>query len=199
MALPIKINESVLKDVASRVKKEEESKLFELNGETVELGQRDSLRYNLLANVLEENYDQALIELNKFKRIDSPYPRFKEKIGRHMSHCLDLIYAIKAKRNFPGISSLTRPKQQELREKYLSHFRELQWTLKRIEKIETDLRLNDAKSTIYVVQAICLSAFAILLLAFVLEVYNGLAATSYVVIDDLYTRGINFIFELLGM
>jgi len=175
-----------------------ESQLFELGGEKVDLGQPNSFRHRLLLHVLEERYDHALNELEKFRNGDFVYPNFKEKSNRLLNHCLDLIYAIKTKRNFPGLSSLTKPKQQELREKYLNHFRELQWALKRIEKIETDLRLNDAKSTIYVVRALSMACFVLLIFAFILEVSRGLATTSIVVINDLYDRGIKLLFDSLG-
>lgn len=186
-------------DAKDSEKKREESKLFELGGEKIDLGEPNSFRYILLLHVLDERYDQALAELEKFQKSESVYPNFKVKADRLMSHCLDLIYAVKTKRNFPGLSSLTKPKQQELREKYLSHFRELQWALKRMEKIETDLRLNDAKSTIYVVRALSFSAFAVLVLGFALDFTHGLAVTSLVVMDDYYSRGVNFIFNLCGL
>src|SRR4051812_16869698 len=111
MGLPVKVDEKQLVELSAKAKKQEESKLFELNGESIDLGQSNTLRYAILSNVLEEKYDAALQELKVFRQAESIYPNFKQKVERLLAHCLDLIYAIKAKRNFPGLSSLTRPKQ----------------------------------------------------------------------------------------
>ncbi|HRO66800.1 MAG TPA: hypothetical protein PL182_04485, partial [Pseudobdellovibrionaceae bacterium] len=111
--------------VSTEVAKPEEGTLFRLDGERTDLGRVDSLRYNILTWVLNERYDKAIQELREFDSRPSPYPTFHAKVSRYILHSIDLIFAIKAKRNFPGINSLTRAKQQELREKFKEHFMEL--------------------------------------------------------------------------
>lgn len=178
----------------------EESQLFTDTGiDTTDLGKPDSLRYQVLKMVLDERYDGAIQELKSFLEEPSEYPDFKNKIGRFVSHCIDLIYAIKAKRSFPGISSLTRAKQQELREKFKEHLRELQYSIKKIEKIQADLRINDVRSTIYVIRAIWYSVVGISVLGFVLEVSQGLAKTSAIVVDDSFSRFSEWLLHLVGL
>ncbi|MEN0059571.1 MAG: hypothetical protein AAGB31_12100, partial [Bdellovibrio sp.] len=126
------------------------------------------------------------------------YPNFQSKITRYINHSVDLIYAIKAKRSFPGIHSLTRAKQQELREKFKEHLRELQYVLKMVEKIHEDLRIQDARSTIYVVKALWLAVLGIIVLAFWLEIVHGLAKTSIVVFDDGFGKLANWLAEKIG-
>jgi uncharacterized protein YnzC (UPF0291/DUF896 family) len=181
------------------IRKPDDGNLFELSKEKLDMGRTDSFRYSVLTRVLGERYEEALSAVQNFVDKEHEYPNFKAKIARLISHCIDLIYAIKAKRNFPGLKSLTRPKQQELREKYLEHFRELQATLKRVEKVERDLEIADARSTIYVIRAIWLMSIAIIILAFALEIFRGLASTSLVVADEAYTQFISYTFELLGL
>lgn len=199
MSAHLKVDESRLKEVMTETQKKEESKLFEMNHERVDMGKPDSLRYMTLTQVLTENYDFAIEGLKSVMTKESEYPNFQAKVERLVSHSIDLIYAIKAKRNFPGLSSLTRPKQQELRERYLTHFKELQSTLKRIEKVESDLRVADVRSTIYVVRALWLASFAVAVVAFGMDIIHGLAATSFVVVNDFYTKAINFFFDLIGL
>lgn len=179
--------------------KAEESGFFRLETERTDLGRRDSLRYSILTWVLDERYDRAIQELRDFIERESPYPNFHEKIERFVNHSVDLIYAIKAKRNFPGINSLTRAKQQELREKFKEHFKELQFVLVRIEKVETDLRINDVRSTIYVVKALWVAGIAIVGMAFFLEIMRGLAMTTSLVFDDGITRAVGWLFDSLGL
>ncbi len=183
----------VSKDPAGR-----EDSLFSMAVDRNDLGAPDSLRYSILTGVLSEEYDRVIEELKGFSDKPSPYPNFQEKATRYINHCIDLIYAIKAKRGFQGIGSLTRAKQQELREKFKEHFRELQHVLKVIEKIQTDLRIQDVRSTIYVVRALWLATLSIIILAFWLDIIDGLARTSIVVFDDVFTQLANFLAEKIG-
>jgi hypothetical protein len=180
--------------------KKDSGKLFSDTGiDGTDLGKPDSLRYTVLRMVLDERYDSAIEELREFLNADSEYPDFKVRIGRFINHSIDLIYAIKAKRSFPGISSLTRAKQQELREKFKEHLKELQQCIKIIEKNQTDLRVADARSTIYVVRAVWYSVALISLMAFYLEITHGLARTSYIVVDDAITRTTEWLLHLIHL
>lgn len=184
--------------VAEEIKKKEEGAFFEMNVDRSDLGRPESLRYNILTWVLDERYDRAIEELKDFLEKPSDYPNFKSKVSRYVNHSIDLIYAIKAKRSFPGINSLTRAKQQELREKFKEHFRELQYILKVVEKIQGDLRVQDVRSTIYVVKAAWFASLAVIILAFWLDIVNGLAKTSVIVFDDIFGNIANFLAELIG-
>lgn len=193
-----KVDEKKSPQSSSEEKSSVDSSMFELGLEKTDFGKPDSLRYKVLHMVLQEGYDNAINELKNFTESDSEYPKFKEKVERYISHCVDLVYAIKAKRNFPGMSSLTRAKQQELMEKFKEHYKELQVMLRKIEKVESDLRIEDARSTIYVIRALWLASLSLVVIWFVTEVFRGLALTSTVVFDDLITKTTDFLFGLIG-
>lgn len=178
--------------------KDNSGQSFEAGVDKTDLGKPDSLRYSILTWVLDGSYDRAIEELKNFLEEPSEYPNFKDKVTRYIHHSIDLIYAIKAKRSFPGINSLTRAKQQELREKFKGHFRELQNVLKIIEKIQSDLRITDVRSTIYVVKALWLAGLGVVILGFWLDIVNGLAKTSFVVFDDLFSKFANWLAALIG-
>jgi len=164
-----------------------------------EMGRADTLRYNVLVFVVEENYDRAAHELKNFLEIDSAYPNFKRRIERYVNHAVDLVNAIKAKRRFPGVHSLTMAKQQEIVDKFHDHFHELQTVLKRIERIEKEIKVDDVRSTILVVRAVVNAAFAIAILAFFLEGSKGLIMDAVVVADDAVLSTTDFIFDKLGI
>lgn len=151
-----------------------------------DLGKADTLRFNVLSYVVEENYERAVDTLNQFHEKESDYPKFKEKTERYVAHAIDLVNAIRAKRNFPGMKSLTMAKQQELGEKFASHFHELQYTLKKIEKIQVDVRIDDVRSTVWILKALVYAVLAIGVVAFALDVSHGLFNTTSVVIDDIF-------------
>lgn len=179
-------------------KANEEAALFDLGMEKSDFGNPDSLRYKTLTTVLEERYDDAIEALKKFIGEDSEYPTFKIKVGRLVNHSIDLIYAIKAKRNFPGLASLTRAKQQELREKFRDHFKELKGTLKKIEKVTTDLRIQDARTTIYVIKALWYSFATIFIVSLTLELIRGTGLTAMVVFDEVILQFAKWLVSHLG-
>lgn len=190
-----------LKDASNaveEVKSQDDAAFFDVGVDRADLGRPESLRFNILTWVLDERYDRAIEELKDFLEKPSEYPNFQSKITRYIHHSVDLIYAIKAKRSFPGINSLTRAKQQELREKFKEHFRELQYVLKIVEKIQGDLRVQDVRSTIYVVKALWLAVVAIIALAFWLDIVHGLAKTSYLVFDDVFGQVANWLADKIG-
>lgn len=179
--------------------KDDENIFSNISTEQIDFGRADSLRYRVLHLVLSEKYEESITEMNTFYNTPSPFPNFNSRIERYIQHSIDLIHAIKAKKNFQGINSLTRAKQQELRDKYIEHFKELQQMIKKIEAVEVDLRVQDVRSTIYVVRALAISAISIVILAFTLEFFRGLAHNSVVVIDDVLGRTIDWIFNLIGL
>ena len=113
------------------------------------IGQVDTLMYNVCTYVAEEKYETAIEALEKFLNQDSEYPKFKVRVEKYVRHTIDLVHAIKAKRSFPGIQSLTMSKQQELVEKYREHFDEMKEVLKKIEKVQNELKMEDIRSTVW--------------------------------------------------
>lgn len=173
----------------------ESETLFKDHGVAKEnMGRSDTLKFGILSYVINEDYEKALTLLERFLEQDSPYPDLRGKIERFVSHSIDLVRAIKTKRNFPGISSLTRAKQQELREKFREHLKELEYALNKIEKVQTDLRIHDARSTIWIVRAI----FYSLLVGFLIMVYThlvgGTGQSINYLIDDNLTKILKMIF-----
>lgn len=168
-----------------------------LNVDRRELGRADTVRYNVLVFVVEENYDRAVYELKHFLDAPSEYPTFRKRTERFINHAVDLVNAIKAKRRFPGVHSLTMAKQQEIVDRFHDHFAELQATLKRIERIEQELKLEDVRSTILVVRTFVNAAFAIAVLAFILEGARGLLTNAMLVTDDTVMSITDYIFSKL--
>ncbi len=167
----------------------------ELGLEATDLGDRNSFRFKLLTMVLNEHYEDGLAACRAFMEAPSPFPNFHDRTRRYVNHAMDLVYAIRAKRNFPGLSSLTRAKQQELKEKYKNHFRELSHVLRTIERIERDLELVDAKSTIMVIRALWYAVILLLIVAFVIELFSGVAITGWTVASDGVDQMVDFVFS----
>ncbi len=159
------------------------------------MGRAHTLRFNVLTYVVEENYDKAIDELNGFLKKDFEYPKFKERVERFIQHAVDLVNAIRAKRKFPGAQLLTMSKQHELNEKFAAHFSELQYVLKKVERIHDDVKLEDVRSTVWVVKALSTAATVIAITAFLLDIRNGLLHTTMFVMDDIFHHVTVWVFK----
>jgi hypothetical protein len=160
-----------------------------------DLGRPDSLKYNILTLVINEEYDRAIRTLKEFIESDSEYPNFRVRIERYAMHSIDLIYAIRTKRNFPGLSALTRTKQQELKDKFLEHFNELRFMLRKIEDRIEDLRLKDVRSTGMVVKSFWFSLVVVFISGLFLELIRGLGYTLEIVFNAYVEKAFNLIFD----
>lgn len=160
-----------------------------------DLGRPDTLRYNVLTMVINEEYDRAIKTLKEFIESDSDYPNFRMRIERYSLHAIDLIYGIRTKRNFPGLSALTRTKQQELTDKFKEHFTELRFMMKKIEECLEELRITDIRSTRMVVRSLWYSLVVIFAAGFFIEVIRGLGYTAEVVFNDYMEKLLNLIYD----
>jgi hypothetical protein len=158
-----------------------------MNIDRKDMGTADSLRYNILTYVAQENYEKAIEELNEFLKKDFIYPSMKSRIYRYIIHSIDVVNAIRAKRRFPGVKMLTMAKQKELNEKFNGHLNELQYMLKKVEKIHNDLRIEDVRSTVWVVKTLSFCAFILIAAGFLMEAQRGLFATVVIVVESVYT------------
>ncbi len=147
--------------------------------------------------VIDEQYERAIQELKGFLQKDFDYPEYTRRIERYIGHCVDLVHAIRAKRRFPGVKSLTMAKQQELKEKFHQHFEELQEVMAKIEKIHNDLKLADIRSTVLVVRAAVNAAFMVAVVAFFVELVRGQGQSTLQVVDAYLKDFIDFINQWL--
>jgi hypothetical protein len=145
----------------------------------------DSLRRAILSAVVAENYDRARKELNRYVDTKSEFPVFQKRAERYVKHCLDLIQAVETKRHFPGLAGLSLAKQQEIHERVVGHFNELRTHLMQIEKVEREQKLNDVRSTVWFLKAICNCVGIIVLAAFFLEYAGGMLHSADIVFDAL--------------
>lgn len=166
---------------------------------TSDMGRAESLRYNVLNLVNEEQYARASTRLQEFEASKTAFPAFARKAERYLTYSNDLINAIKAKRSFPNMHHLAVTKQQELYERAMEHVAELVATLRRIEQIDQECRAEDRRSTVIPVKALCYCVFAIMGLILFREISNGLLPAVGAVADDTATQVIERFFSMIGI
>lgn len=163
-----------------------------------DMGRADSLRYNVISQVREEAYERAVQTLTNFLEKPSPFPQFRGRIERYIEHSTDLVRAIEIKRSFPGANRLTAARQQDLKLKVKQHIDELVYCLKKIEQVELTLKVEDVRSTVIVIHSLVMSAFALAIVAFLVELSQGLMVTTVVVVDDFFQGLASWLFGASG-
>jgi hypothetical protein len=157
----------------------------------------DDLKRNVLVMVTDGKYDEAIATLNHFLMVKSDYPNFKQKTERFIGHSIDLINAIRAKKNFPGFSMLTRSKQQEIGDKIADHYNELQFSLSRIGVILQQIKREDVRSTLWLFRALVYAGWLLMIVALIAEVSGGLYRVGTLVIDDFVDKFLTWLFGIL--
>ena len=177
--------------------KRDENGSLKLELSSSDMGRPDSYRYVILSLVGKEEYDKASAKIREYTESMPDYPNFKARSGRFLEYALDLVNGIKVKRGFPGFASLPGAKQRDLFERAMDHFKDLVATLKKVEGVESEVRLEDLRSTIWVIQAVVWCSFAIAVVMFMKEVSKGVLPSVDIVITDAANRFTDWLFDLL--
>lgn len=167
-------------------------------GDSKDLGHGDSLRHVVLMHVVQGDYGVAKDRLDQFVRDKAAFPNFQLHVERVRRYCIDLINAIETKRNFHGVGSLPLAKQQELYEKVLVHFDELKGHLKAVERQEKEARLEDIRSTVWVLKALTNCVFFVVGFAFFLDLTGGLGQSFQIVFESFVTSLADILFKAVG-
>ncbi len=165
---------------------------------TKDFGSGDSLRHVILSSVASGQYDQARRDIENYVSAKTGFPNFQRSVERYRRYSLDLVNGIEAKRNFPGLVSLPLAKQQEIYEKVIEHFEDLKVNLKQIERHEKEAKLEDIRSTVWVVKALMNGLFFLVGFGFFLEMQAGLATSFMVVLDAALDESVAALFSLVG-
>jgi hypothetical protein len=159
-------------------------------------GKIDSLKRTILAYVSEGDYDTAKSALDKYVEMQKEYPGFIQRGERYIQHCSDVIHSIKAKREMPGLHTLPMSKQQEVMETVLKHFEELKHYLHKLELIQKDVKIDDLRSTVWVIKAMAYSIFLVVCIFFIKSAAMGIWQSFEYLVEDFSSKAINWIFDL---
>ncbi len=158
-------------------------------------GRLDGFRHTILSLVVEGRYDTAIAEISYYSSSDQKLNIFKSRAQRYLNHCEELIRAIESKTKFCQTRTITRSQKHELYMMVIKHFKDLTDSLKKVERIENDIRVADLKSTVWVLKAFIMSVGVIILTGMIREAVLTMKEPLLVVTDD----AIEFLFKLIGL
>jgi hypothetical protein len=183
-------------EVISSMKSQMRASIKSVSGN---VGPNGSLRQSILTAVVEEKYDLAISRLKEFVESKPEFPEFRERCVRYSEYGVELIHAIRTKRSFPGWNALNMSKQKELFERALHHFEDLKATLTKIEVVEKEVRMEDVKSTVWVVRAFVYAVSALLFFVFFREMGAGVLPAAYTVLESSTSSIVDFAFDKLNL
>jgi hypothetical protein len=159
----------------------------------------DGLRRVVLKSVVNADYKKANQSLDNYIILKEEYPDFHPRVVDMIRHSRELINAIRSKRNLPGLSQLSIAKQKEIMDHVVSHFNELKYTLKAVERVAKDVALSDIRSTVWLIKTVSYCLLGILVVAFSISFTEQIAKPFWVVSNDLVNKMSNAFFTMLGL
>lgn len=158
-------------------------------------GRLDGLRHTILSLVVEGRYDTAIAEISFYSSSEQKLQVFRARAQRYLNHCEELIRAIESKIKFCQTRTITRSQKHQLYTMVMKHFHELTDSLKKIERIENDIRVTDLKSTVWVLKSFVMCTGLVIIFGMVREAIFSMQEPVTVVIND----SIEFILRLIGL
>lgn len=188
-----------LNDMDGASESSESSSTRRSSAANIDFGRPDTPRHTILSLVASGAFERAQSELNNYVSMQSEYPTFGPRAERIKKHAIDLINAIRAKKNLPGINMLSVSKQREIQERVVGHMGELADAVRRIEALEREVKLEDLRSTVWVLKSGVGVVSAVVALALLIEISGGILGLFALYIDDSLTEFVNKIFDAIGM
>lgn len=110
----------------------------------------EGFRHDILQMVSSKKYRAVLIEIDAFFKVkQETMPHFDVKAKRYFDYIKQLIEAIEEHKTIPNFDQLPAAQQKKVHEQVFTYFDELNNTLKRVEKVIHDLKVQDVRSTIW--------------------------------------------------
>lgn len=153
------------------------------------------IKEKILHLIALNDYKGAVEALKSYHDQDFPYSTYRMKIERYVAHATDLILAIESNKNFPGMNSLTRPKQQELREKSKRFLEELTQILDQVEKSYDQLKIADLRTTTYFVKSFWIAMLIVGVTVIVNDFFRAGISQKFLVLAEYY---INSLVQMLS-
>ena len=161
-------------------------------------GADGGFKATVLRLVISGEYETAAENIQGYIASKDQYREFQIRCESYVQHTSELISAIQNKRNLPGMGVFSLSKRQELAEKVLDHFEELKQYLKQIEKVEREVKLADARSTIWVLQALWQGTLMVFVVALLLDLNFGILKSFHIVTTQALDHVSNWFLKMIG-
>lgn len=135
----------------------------------------DSLKTTVLSLAKAGHFDTAKRELKFYQQQNATTPGFEFRTKHYFAHCYELLDAINNLKHIPNFDSLRAAQQKQIRERIMTYGQDLSSILGRIDKVTNDLKIQDIRSTMWVLRTATLCGAAII---FVLALTEAIATVG---------------------
>lgn len=149
----------------------------------------------VLTYVVDGRYDEGLRVIKDHVENKREYPDFRDRTERLVNYCEEIIQSIRQKREHLTNSSVSNSKQHEIREKVQLFFKELKKALVAMEQVEREMRVEDIKTTVWVVKAGTYSIVCVFFVLLYFELTGGVIQAFGSLYMDLVERLLALIFN----
>ncbi|MFK8139311.1 MAG: hypothetical protein AB8E15_13205 [Bdellovibrionales bacterium] len=134
-----------------------------------------NFRSDILNMVAAKKYRSVLHDISAFKKDkDKNMPYFQTKTDRYFKYIVHLIEAIEEHKSIPNFENLPAAHQKKVHEQVFLYFDELNNTLKRVESVIHDLKVQDVRSTVWVLKSLTLAVVSVACVAALNEAFQFL-------------------------
>ena len=157
-----------------------------------------TLTHRILTLVAHKSYAQAIKDIQEYVKFRSKdYASFYLASHRYVLRLKSIILAVEKQMSKSGIENLTESKKHEVFEVIREYFKELRNQIRGIEGAEHSLKVDDVRSTVWVVWATTYSMVSIFVLGLILELASGSFNTVFFVLKDTYLRFCTWLISLI--
>lgn len=153
--------------------------------DTDDIKNSEGLTYVILDLVVNHQYERAIKELKTYFEYKASFPTYKFQTERLFEHIENIIQAVKTKKSLIVVPNLTASKKKELHSAVVHHFRDLKSSLQKVTQIEYQIKIKDSRSTLWVLNALVICGFVIMMVALFQEGYYSLSGPLEVIERDI--------------
>ncbi len=156
-----------------------------------------SLSHRILSLIAYKSYQQGVQELQDYINMRSKeYSAFYLASHRYFLRIQSISMAVEKQRSAPNLENYPEAKKHEVYDLLKEYFKELRNQIKGVENAEYALRVEDVRSTVWVVRAMAFSVIGIFVLGFCLDLFTGSYSTIYYVVKGYYLTVCDWVVNL---
>ncbi|MCB0348018.1 MAG: hypothetical protein KDD37_04245 [Bdellovibrionales bacterium] len=146
----------------------------------------DNLKATVLSLAKTGSFDLAKSELKFYQQQNMSTPGFEFRTKHYFAHCMELLDAIDNLKHIPNFESLRAAQQKQIRERIMVYGQDLSSILGRIDKVTNDLKIQDIRSTMWVLRTATFCVAGIIFMLAMIEGVHTVGSPITTVANQIY-------------
>jgi hypothetical protein len=147
----------------------------------------DSLKSTVLGLAKSGNFDAAKREMKFYQQQNTSTPGFEFRTKHYFTHCYELLDAISNLKHIPNFENLRAAQQKQIRERIMTYGQDLSSILGRIDKVTNDLKIQDIRSTMWVIRTLTVCFALLIFVTALIEAFTTVGSPLSTVANQIMT------------